>query len=160
VQSLDRLYEGSLLKVEYQIDLKPYGERPTPGRGFVLRTAPVDHAPHSRALRFEEESGAVAVFSGDTGPCSELEELARGADLLVAECSFPDDHPPVPGHLTPSSVAALAARAKPRRLLLTHLYPEVDTPDLADRVREKFGGDVGVAQDRMLIRIVRRPTLA
>ncbi|HEX9636213.1 MAG TPA: MBL fold metallo-hydrolase [Acidobacteriota bacterium] len=155
IAALDQLYEGGLLKTDYPLQLESYGERPISASGYALRTAAVNHAPHSRALRFEEDGGATAVFTGDSGPSRELEELAQEADLLVAECSFPDAIS-VPGHLTPTSVGELAARARPRRLLLTHLYPEVDTPDLADRVREKFGGDVGVAQDRMLVRITRR----
>ena len=40
--------------------------------------------------------GRTLAFSGDTGPCSGLDDLAVGADLLLAEASFrsSDDNPP------------------------------------------------------------------
>jgi len=85
---------------------------------------PAAHGAGALHLRFEADDASV-VFSGDTGPSDQLVELASGADLLVCECSFPDETPEE-GHLTPSYVAALADAARPREIWLTHLYPMVD----------------------------------
>jgi ribonuclease BN (tRNA processing enzyme) len=65
------------------------------------------------------------VFSGDTGPSEALASLAAGADLLVCECASSREAP-VPGHLTPEDVAAVADAARPSEVWLTHLYPGVD----------------------------------
>jgi ribonuclease BN (tRNA processing enzyme) len=67
-----------------------------------------------------EEIRAV-VFSGDTDYSANLIRLARGADLLVVECSFPEQK--VKGHLDLASLERIVARAKPRQVLLSHLYP-------------------------------------
>jgi ribonuclease BN (tRNA processing enzyme) len=114
-----------------------------------LRAAPTGHTPNALALRLEfEERGKrrAWVYSGDSGPVPALAALARGADLLICECSFPDDQAR-PDHLTPSGAGRLAAEAGVRRLVLTHFYPEMD-PDLALSVaRAQFAGPLFAAHD-------------
>jgi ribonuclease BN (tRNA processing enzyme) len=95
---------------------------------LVLKTRPANHSAGALHLRLEAD-GAAVVFSGDTGPSEALVELTRGADLLVCECAGSDAEP-VPGHLTPTDVADLVARARPAAVWLTHLYPFVE-PQLA-----------------------------
>ncbi len=105
-------------------------ELPLDGPGTVVRgpltvrSRPAHHSAGALHLRFEADGRAV-VFSGDTAASAALEELARGADLLVCECAGSDEAP-VPGHLCPSEVAALVAAARPGEVWLTHLYPHVD----------------------------------
>lgn len=94
------------------------------GHGLHLRTRPATHSAGALHLRFETDRASV-VFSGDTGPSEELVHLATGADLLVCECAG-SDASPIPGHLTPSQVADVVARARPGAVWLTHLYPHVD----------------------------------
>lgn len=69
-------------------------------------------------------------------------------DLLIAECSLPDD---LVGdnHLSPSSVARIADRANPGLLLLTHIYPQFRAVvDVARRVADAgFAGRVEVAHE-------------
>ena len=57
----------------------------------TVRATLVNHGPvyGSFAFRFDTADGAV-VFSGDTGyPCSNLVQLAQGADVLVHEVIDP-----------------------------------------------------------------------
>lgn len=112
--------------------------------GVRLHTAPANHGAGALHLGFEAD-GARVVFSGDTGPSPALVTLASGADLLVCECAGADDDP-VPGHLTPSGVAALVDAARPARVWLTHLYPQVD-PTLAVATVAATGIPVRHAQD-------------
>ena len=51
-------------------------------------TAPVDHPVEAYAVRVEH-GGRSLVYSGDTGPCAALVELARGADVLLCEATWP-----------------------------------------------------------------------
>jgi ribonuclease BN (tRNA processing enzyme) len=90
--------------------------------GLAVSAHEVPHTPESIALRFECQ-GTTLVYTGDTGPDEGLAEFARDADLLVAECSLPDD---LVGdnHLSPSRLARLARRAGARRLVATHVYPQ------------------------------------
>jgi ribonuclease BN (tRNA processing enzyme) len=96
--------------------------------------------------RFVDADGNVAVFSGDTEACAGLEEAAAGADLLVVECSTSDEWD-VPGHMNPTQVGALCARARPRRVVLTHQYPPAAALDLAALVGRHFAGPVIQAVD-------------
>ena len=64
------------------------------------------------------------VYSGDTGPCKELDEAARNASLLIVEATFLDetyaDMAHEYGHMIVSEAVNTAIRAKARNLLLTH----------------------------------------
>jgi ribonuclease BN (tRNA processing enzyme) len=62
------------------------------------------------------------------------------------ECSFPDDSP-VPGHLTPSSAARIAAEAGVERVVLTHIYPAVDDAFLIADIQRGYDGEIIVAED-------------
>ena len=102
--------------------------------------------------RFTDTAGRVAVFSGDTGPCPGLEEAARGADLLLVECSTPDELA-VPGHMCPAQVGALCTAARPRRTVLTHQYPAAAAMDLAAAVGEYYQGQIVQACDGLVITV-------
>ena len=102
--------------------------------------------------RFVDGDGRVLVHSGDSGPNPELAAAAAGADLLVVECSLPDGSE-VEGHMTPERVGRLCAEARPRRVALTHVYPETSALDLPALVGARFDGPVVVAADGDLFRI-------
>ena len=104
-----------------------------PIAGLDVRVEKTLHTDESVAYRLE---GAAAVgYTGDTGPSEELQDFFHGVDLLVAECSLPDDEG-IPTHLTPSSLAALATGAAPARLVPTHVYPQLSRRDLPRLLRE------------------------
>ena len=104
----------------------------------------VSHTDSSVAYRFEVD-GASVVLTGDTGPWDPLVRFAAGADLLVTECSFPDERP-VDGHMTPRAVADLASAARVGSVLLGHFYPGTD-PEAARRtVAGAHGGPVRLAE--------------
>ena len=118
----------------------------------VLRitTLPLEHAPHSVGYRIAAPGGQIVVYSGDTDYCPNIVELARGADLLLLECSFPEGQK-VAGHLTPSLAGRIAQEAGCRSLVLTHLYPSCDQSDITRDCRKVFEGEVILAEDMMTI---------
>ena len=89
-----------------------------------------------------------------TGPDEDLAAFSRGADLLVAECSLPDELV-ADNHLSPSRVARLAERSEARRLLLTHIYPQFRTgADVAGLVTQAgFRGPTEEAREGLEIRL-------
>jgi ribonuclease BN (tRNA processing enzyme) len=95
---------------------------------------------------FRDAAGHSVVFSGDTGPCEELNTAAMEVDLLVVECSTPD-HLATSGHLTVSQVGELCAAAGPKRVVLTHQYPPAAALDLSALVGEHWDGPVHQAVD-------------
>lgn len=125
--------------------------RPVAGGAAVgavtLRAAPVEHPVPAYALRVEH-AGASLVYSGDTGPCAGLVELARGADVLLCEASWPHVLPgrwtePPPGlHLSGRQAGEHAAAAGVGRLLLTHVPVWTDGAALLAEARERFAGPV------------------
>jgi ribonuclease BN (tRNA processing enzyme) len=115
--------------------------------GCRLSWAPAEHRPESIAYRLDGEEGSF-VYTGDTEDSESVVDLARGAQTMLIECSFPDKSP-VPGHLTPSGVARIASEAGVRRVVLTHVYPAADELDLRAEVGRGFGGEVIVAHDGM-----------
>ncbi|MCB9758852.1 MAG: ribonuclease Z [Alphaproteobacteria bacterium] len=150
LEALDAVYGGKLRgrtwgPVVHELPLDGPGRARLPG-GVRLDTLPARHTQGALHLRFTGPEGATVVFSGDTGPSENLVTLARGADLLVTECALAG--PPVsePAHLWPDAIHALVAAARPRRVLLTHLYPDVD-PDRALRVVAEAGVPVERAWD-------------
>ncbi len=90
--------------------------------------------------------GHRLVYSGDTGPCADLDRAADGCDLLLAECSTPDDLA-TDGHLCPTRVADLARNARPARVVLTHMYPLVAGQDPQRTVTDLAGVSCAAARD-------------
>lgn len=131
-------------------EIEPGFRLDLPG-GAAVAAFGVDH-PQDRlsacwlGYEFTDRDGTRAVYSGDTGPCESLVAAARRADLLVVECSTPDDLA-TPGHLTPGQVGRLCAEARPRSVVLTHQYPPAAALDLAALVKEHFDGPVRQAAD-------------
>jgi ribonuclease BN (tRNA processing enzyme) len=118
--------------------------------GLQVQTLPLEHAPESVGYRIRSPQGKVVVYSGDTGYCPNIVELAGGADLLLLECSFPEGQK-VAGHLTPSVAGRIAREAGCARLCLTHLYPPCELSDITKDCRNVFDGEVILAEDMMTI---------
>jgi ribonuclease BN (tRNA processing enzyme) len=121
-------------------------------KNICIQTIPANHIESSIATRFDDGQGKSAVYSGDTDYCPEIAEIARMADLLIIECSFPDDQK-CPGHLTPSLVGKIAREADCKKLVLTHLYPPCDSRDIVTPVSKLFSGEVVKAEDLMKIHV-------
>lgn len=114
----------------------------------------MDPPEHPLCLRVTTPSGKVIAFSGDTEPCDGLFAAARGADLLVAECT--GLRPPCGRHCTWEDMSEIlrgVVRAGARRVLLSHLG--ADVRGAIDRLRGEAPPDVELlfADDGMVIDI-------
>lgn len=116
-----------------------------------LSWAPAEHRPESISYRLEAD-GKAFVYTGDTEYSESVVDLARGANTLLIECSFPDESP-IPGHLTPDSAARIASEAGVKRVVLTHVYPAADKLDLVSEVKQAYGGEVVVAEDGLKLQV-------
>jgi ribonuclease BN (tRNA processing enzyme) len=105
----------------------------------------VPHTPDSVALGFTDGRRRI-VCSGDTGWDPVFAAWAHGADLLLLECSLPDEMA-IPLHLTPSQCGAVAAIANPGHLVLNHFYPPVERVDIVAAIAPRFGGAISLASD-------------
>lgn len=112
---------------------------------LTVEPVPVSHPVPAFGLRVSA-GGATFAYTGDTGPCVELEELARDVDLLLAEASFrsTDDNPP-DLHLTGADGGRVAKLARARRLVLTHVPPWYDPAGQLAEAAAEYGGPIELA---------------
>jgi ribonuclease BN (tRNA processing enzyme) len=115
--------------------------------GATLRARRVDHLCEAYGLRVEA-GGRSLVYSGDTGPCTALVELARDADVLLCEATWPHvmpqwgDEPPTGVHLSGRQAGEHAAAAGVGRLLITHVPAWFDGEQLLAEAKAAFSGPV------------------
>jgi ribonuclease BN (tRNA processing enzyme) len=114
---------------------------------FLVTTAPVNHSVAAYGFRIEHD-GQVLAYSGDTGACDALVDLARDADLFLCEASFLDQPDLPPGlHLTAREAGEHAAQAGSDKLVLTHLVPWNDpVQSLAEAKASEFPGTIELAR--------------
>jgi ribonuclease BN (tRNA processing enzyme) len=130
------------------LELKPFEA----GASFAIGPLSVDSRPlpHSvpnAGVRLTG-GGHSLVYTGDAAPDPALVDLARDADVLLAEASFVDT---VPGGEGPTLSSARdagrqAAEAGVGALVLTHLLPGTDRRASAASARSEFGGRIRVAR--------------
>ena len=84
--------------------------------------------------------------------CENLVTLAKETDVLICESALPDEMK-VPGHLTPSLAGQIATRARVKKLVLTHFYPECDTVDVSAQCRKAYQGPLILAEDLLEIHL-------
>jgi len=149
------------------LDWRPESEATDVERGVVLEaggvrvtTAPTDHAPVRPTVGYRvEDQGHSVVLAGDTVPCDGLDELCRGADVLVhtvvrqdiiKQIALPRLLDVLDYHSSVEDAARTAERNGVGTLVLTHLVPapapgsEQEWVDLASA---HFGGNVVLADD-------------
>lgn len=130
------------------------------------------HTARSYAFRIETK-GRTFVYTGDTGPSRHVELLAQHADVLISEvidipgmratllkappAILPRDQLPEmlkhmeEDHLTPTEIGKLAATAKVKSVVLTHLAPgndgETDLSGYTNGIAPTYDGPVTIAKD-------------
>jgi ribonuclease BN (tRNA processing enzyme) len=123
----------------------------------------------SLSFRFDMPDRSI-VYTGDTGPSKNVEQLAKGADLLVSEVidvnavlgdlriNRPDLKETVfegfashfvEHHLTAAEAAKLAQNAGVKKLVLTHLAigSSSSIKDIENAVTSAFDGSISIASD-------------
>jgi ribonuclease BN (tRNA processing enzyme) len=120
-------------------DFVPVGAGPLEIGPFSAELARTAHPAECYAIRLTA-GGRSLVYTGDTGPCPEVVQLARGADVLLAEAAHPDGDPAQPPalHLTGRQAGEHAAAAGGGRLILTHVPAWVDAEAQLAHARAAF----------------------
>ena len=118
-----------------------------------VRTAPMAHPVPTLGMRFEVDGRALA-YSGDTGPCDELVDLARHSDVLLCEATWlerPEGWDLI--HLTAAEAGEHAARAEAASLILTHIWPTNDLDKATQQAGAAFGGPAQLAAPGMSVKL-------
>lgn len=111
-----------------------------------IRFGQAIHPVPALVTHFDTPGGSV-VYSGDTGPGSDLLDMAYDADLLLCEASIAGerDAQTYPYHLTAFEAGRIAAEAGVRTLVVTHLASGVDPERALEEAGDGFGGELVLA---------------
>jgi ribonuclease BN (tRNA processing enzyme) len=120
--------------------------------GLAGSTLKTPHTDESLALRLKDEDSKIFVYTSDTGFSEDLAPFAKGAALLLMECSFRRNKR-VQKHLELADAMRIARECEPAKLVLTHLYPEWDNVDLAAEARSLWAGETIEAKDGLRLEI-------
>lgn len=155
ISLLQDAYYPSLTLPPHIMQIEELDAKKASGRDYnviKINTRPTSHTSDSIAYRVECQSGKCFVYSGDTGFCEDIVSLAKDADVLILEASFPDGGE-VEGHLTPSRAGLIAALAGVKKLVLTHFYPECLATNIAAQCRKSYKGELILGSDLLSISI-------
>jgi ribonuclease BN (tRNA processing enzyme) len=128
-----------------QFDFFEYDGQPVVFGPFTVHPTRVRHPVAAYGLRVEC-GGGVLAYSGDTGPCGELNGLATGADLLLSEAAFVEGADnPKNLHMTGKDAGEAAAAAGVRLLVVTHIPAWHDAQRALGDAKAAFDGPVELA---------------
>jgi ribonuclease BN (tRNA processing enzyme) len=119
---------------------------------FTVRTWLLPHWLPNAGLRLQA-AGVSLAYTGDTGPSPALLELARDADVFLAEATYPER---VPGHSarylsSARQAGEVAACAGAGQLVLTHLWPGTNPEAALGAATAQYGDPVHVATPGLVL---------
>ncbi|HYB03487.1 MAG TPA: MBL fold metallo-hydrolase [Nitrososphaerales archaeon] len=118
--------------------------------GYSAGTFKMEHTIPCVGYRVTCPDGKILAYTGDTMLCEALKGLGEGADLFVHEATYLHKDLELakpPKHSTALQAAIAAKAAKAKKLILTHVSDENETPDLMLKEAKTEFQDVRVASD-------------
>jgi ribonuclease Z len=115
------------------------------------------------SYRIDSDAGSIC-YSGDSGVCEGLSELARGCDILVHMNHHFSGSEPTAAYRAACGNhvdnAAMAQDAGVATLVLTHVLPQIDQPGVREQIvheiQQVFSGRVIWGEDLMELTVTRR----
>lgn len=104
-----------------------------------------DHPPPTYAVDLTGSDGRRLVYTSDTGPGWSVDAFAPGAQVVLSEASYIHADRRSPIHLSAHEAGTAARAAAAERLVLTHLWPQVDPSTVVEEGSEAFGAAVTLA---------------
>ena len=117
-----------------------------------LRFSRTDHPPPTFAVE-AAAGGRRLVYTADTGPAWSVDAFGSGADLVLSEASYLHDNIPIDIHLSARQAGAAAREARAHRLVLTHIWPQVDPEASVAEGSEAFGEAVTLAVPHLVTEV-------
>lgn len=149
---LMEIYGEWVIDDDIQFQIREISEVHIKLNNLIIQSFHTYHTDNSVGYLFVEVEGGKLLYSGDTDYFPEIIKYSKDMDILLLECSFPDDMKRK-GHLTPSECGRIASESDVKTLILTHLYPEVLESEIIPRVKKYYSGEVIVACDGLEIEI-------
>jgi len=106
------------------------------------------------ALGFRiENDGSSLAYTGDTGPTPELVDLARDANVLLAESTYQDGDELSSFHMSSRQAAEHARDAGVGRLVLTHILPTHDKAASIRQAADEYNGPIDAAVEGFTVEV-------
>lgn len=113
--------------------------------GIILSAVQVQHLIPTMGIRADfTDTKRSIVYSSDSEPCENLDQLALGTDVLIQEAAGPGK-----GHSSPTEAGLTAARAGAKELILIHYNSALNPDELIKEAKVNFPGKVELAKDLM-----------
>lgn len=110
-----------------------------------IRSIAVKHLIPTLGLRFQLNQGSRTIaYTCDTEPCSQVIELAKGADVLIHECAGAEK-----GHSSAAQCGEDARDAGIKELYLIHYPADAEPGTLIRDAGKAFSGKITLAVDHM-----------
>lgn len=124
------------------------GEGPHEVAGWTVRAHETEHSVYTLAYRFED----VLTIGADSEAADHVIEFADGCDVLVHDCSFPDDVD-VANHPTAEQLGEVLNGHAFETVYLTHLYPMTDGrhDEMRASIATHYEGDIAFARDGLTV---------
>ncbi len=153
MQGLEHAFGSELFRVKFPFETRIIapGDVVALDDDTLFKVAKTPHTEESVAFRIEA-GGRALCYTGDTAYSESLSGFFADADVLISECSFEESRE---GglHLSIAEAGRLAARARAKKLVVTHFYFHVDEAKLITELRSQFSGEIVVGKDGDVIEI-------
>ncbi len=161
-QTIERFFE-IFNYIDVKINSTQYNENSinldinniNPGDSFRLKGRKIDtikthHSIISIGYNFDD----LFVYTGDTEPFKEIIGFVDGCDILIHECSFPDELE-ITNHTRPSDLAKVVKDSDIKYIYLTHFYPHIKgkKEKIKNTINKVFEGKVEIAKDMETIQV-------
>lgn len=103
-----------------------------------------DHPGESYGMRMES-GGKVFVYTSDTAWFDDLPDRCRDADLLLSEATWAGNIKGAPVHMWAREAGKLARLAGAKQLVLTHVWPTIDTTEAVKEAQTEYDGPIEAA---------------
>jgi ribonuclease BN (tRNA processing enzyme) len=111
---------------------------------------PVDHDGATFAFTIDAPDTRLA-YTADTRPGDAVRAAVAGCDVLLADCTLPQEYAGQWPHMTAKEAGELAKGSGAELLVLTHLWPTADHDLMLREAGDAFGGETVLAEELLTI---------
>lgn len=147
--SVDKTYLENMN--EHFFELITYNENTIIEDDFKISFRKNPHPILTYAIKVEDNKNTI-VYSSDTGyKNNTLEEFAKDVDLLICETTFlRNQKSNEDNHLTTYEAGLISKKAKVKRLMITHTWPEINKKLYLKETKKMFKQTITAKEGKIL----------
>ena len=147
--SIDKTYLENMN--EHYFEFKIYDEKTILEDNLKITFRKNPHPVLTFSMKVEDEKTKL-VYSSDTGyKENTLEDFSKHADLLICETTFLENQKgEIDNHLTTKEAGIIAKKAKVKRLMITHTWPEINKNLYLEETKKIFKNTIIAKEGKVL----------